>query len=116
MHRPGWRRSDDLTLGTLSRAPLCCAVIAVAALLVAGCGPSVAGSGPTASGAAGTIAAETYCTDKGGALVDRVATWNTNGDPSTWLELAGRLRLCEFEDGSGDFDHQDLGRSHDTIE
>lgn len=35
-------------------------------------------------------------------LVDRVATWNTNGDPSTWLPMAGRLRLCEFEMGSGD--------------
>ena len=35
-------------------------------------------------------------------LVDRVATWNTNGDPSTWLPMAGHIRLCEFEMGAGD--------------
>jgi hypothetical protein len=45
---------------------------------------------------------ETYCTDKGGMLVPRVATWNTNADPSQWLELAGRWTLCEFESGEGD--------------
>jgi hypothetical protein len=49
-----------------------------------------------------TAAAEAYCTEKGGELVDRVATWNTNGDPAARLPLAGRLRLCEFETGTGD--------------
>ena len=35
-------------------------------------------------------------------LVDRTATWNTNADPSQWLQLAGRERFCEFEMGQGD--------------
>jgi putative hemolysin len=48
------------------------------------------------------VAAERYCTDQGGQLVDRIAAWNTNADPSQWLELAGRMRLCEFEMGQGD--------------
>ena len=53
---------------------------------------------PAVSGSAfDAAAAEKYCTDQGGQLVDRVATANTNGDPSTWLHLAGRMRLCEFE-------------------
>jgi putative hemolysin len=47
-------------------------------------------------------AAREYCTDQGGQLVDRVATWNTNGDPSQWVALAGRMTLCEFEMGEGD--------------
>jgi hypothetical protein len=42
-------------------------------------------------------AAEAHCVDQGGLLTDRVATWNTNADPQARLELAGRLRLCEFE-------------------
>ena len=44
-----------------------------------------AGSGaPAASGSrdAEIAAAKTYCTDKGGMLVDRTATWNTNADPA----------------------------------
>jgi hypothetical protein len=49
------------------------------------------------------LAAEAYCVEQGGMLVDRVATWNTNADPPARLKLAGRLRQCEFEsveDGS----------------
>jgi putative hemolysin len=45
--------------------------------------------------------AESYCTSKGGQLVTRVATWNTNADPQAWLQLAGRSEFCEFESGSG---------------
>ena len=41
--------------------------------------------------------AEQYCTDQGGILVPRVATWNTNADPAARLELAGRATFCEFE-------------------
>jgi len=46
-------------------------------------------------------AARQYCTDKGGMLVDRVATWNTNADPAAQLPLAGRMTFCEFESGTG---------------
>jgi len=42
-------------------------------------------------------AAETYCTDKGGKLVVRTATWNTNADESDYLQLANTLTFCEFE-------------------
>ena len=61
----------------------------------------VGASGPpssvSASGSSGQAAAEAYCTEQGGQLVDRIAMSNTNGDPSARLELAGRMRLCEFE-------------------
>ena len=68
--------------------------------------PSTAASAGATGGLAGggfdTAAAEKYCTDQGGMLVDRVATWNANADQSQWLELAGRMRLCEFETAAGD--------------
>jgi hypothetical protein len=47
-------------------------------------------------------AARDYCTSQGGTLVDRVATSNTNGDPSAQLQLGGQVTFCEFEEGSGD--------------
>ena len=89
-------------------------VVVLGVALVAACTASDgsnstgAGSGAPAgspSGSGGgfdTVAAERYCTDQGGQLVDRIAAWNTNADPSQWLELAGRMRLCEFETGQGD--------------
>src|SRR4029077_7445629 len=65
--------------------------------------PNLPAGGPGSSPAAiDTAAAEAYCTSKGGQLVDRGATWNTNADPSAWLPLAGRQRFCEFEMGTGD--------------
>ena len=82
-------------------------VFALGVALVAACSAttSPAPTGATSGGSAAAIdtaAAEKYCTDQGGMLVDRVATWNANADPSAWLELAGRMRLCEFEMGEGD--------------
>ena len=77
-------------------------------LVVAGCSAiattpaSGAPASPSASGSFDEAAAEHYCTDQGGMLVDRTAMWNTNGEPDDRLELAGRLRLCEFESGQGD--------------
>jgi len=81
---------------------------ALAVVAAAGCSAiatspaSGAPASPAASGSFDEAAAERYCTDQGGMLVDRSAMWNTNGDPSDRLELAGRLRLCEFESGQGD--------------
>ena len=85
------------------------ALIASAVILV-GCGttiPSGLPSGPGLGGTASpaptdTAAAEASCTSNGGQLVDRVATWNTNADPTAWLQLGGRQRFCEFESGTGD--------------
>jgi hypothetical protein len=93
------------------------AALLLIAGLVAACGQvSVSGrpSGGEASPSGGSVsasaspdadlaAAKAYCTEKGGMLVDRVATWNTNADPQAWLPLAGRMTLCEFqstEDGN----------------
>ena len=91
------------------------ALFAALGLLAAGCAASTATPTPAAQASAGagtagaggegpgdTPAAEQYCTRKGGMLVDRTATWNTNEDPAAQLALAGHWRLCEFETGTGD--------------
>jgi len=84
------------------------AALSLAGLLlaVAGCAaaatPSAASpGGGGAGGSSGDRASRQYCTDKGGMLVDRVATWNTNADPAAQLPLAGKMTFCEFESGSG---------------
>jgi putative hemolysin len=89
------------------RRPSLMLVAALGVVLVGACSPAAASPSPvpaaTGSAAGSDIAAaEAYCTDQGGMLVDRVATWNVNADSSAWLELAGRMRLCEFESGEGD--------------
>jgi hypothetical protein len=78
--------------------------VLTAVALVAGCADngSVASTatrveGDVAGGSFDVAAAEQYCTDQGGMLVPRVATWNTNADPPQRLELAGRMTFCEFE-------------------
>ena len=80
---------------------------AAAAAFVSGCAAAAspspsAGAGGSATAGGASPAAEAWCTEHAGHLVDRVATWNTNGDPKTWLELAGLMRLCEFEMTAGD--------------
>ena len=80
------------------------ALVLVASALAAACSP--AGSSSPSSSAPGAdegsdAEARQYCTEQGGELVDRIATWNTNADPPQWLELAGRMTFCEFESGEG---------------
>jgi hypothetical protein len=67
-------------------------------------GSAGASGAPAASGSLDEqlAAAKQYCTDKGGMLVDRVATWNTNADPAQWVPFGGQMTLCEFESGEGD--------------
>jgi hypothetical protein len=65
-------------------------------LVPAGCAVGAPSSSP-ASGSFDEAAAASYCTEQGGTVVDRVATFNTNSDQVNWIELAGRLNLCEFE-------------------
>jgi len=90
------------------RGHLLICAMAVAASTVTGCGVGATGSSapPGAASASGggaaDAAARAYCTDKGGTLVDRVATWNTNADPAAQLPLAGHQTFCEFETGQGD--------------
>lgn len=76
-------------------------VVVLGAALVTACGAAAgsprSGAQAPSSGSGDTTAAEKYCTDQGGMLVPRVATWNTNADQSQWLQLAGRETFCEFE-------------------
>ena len=85
-------------------APFHVVALLCGSLLIAGCGLTSPGasSGSDAAGSAAPAAvdfaaAEAHCTEQGGELVDRIATSNTNADPSAQLQLAGRMRLCEFE-------------------
>src|SRR5262249_9849896 len=85
-------------------------VICIIGLALAACGDdsstAATTAGPVTSAAAATTtatggpdpsAAAAYCTDKGGKLVTRIATWNTNGDESQYLPLATTMDFCEFE-------------------
>jgi len=71
---------------------------------VAACSGGASASPPGSGSASGTgdAAARQYCTDKGGMLVDRTATWNANADPAAQLPLAETITFCEFESGQGD--------------
>jgi hypothetical protein len=90
------------------RGYLLIAAMAVAASTVTGCGIGATGSAGASGAAAGAGAgtgdgaSRAYCNGKGGMLVDRVATWNTNADPAAQLPLAGHQTFCEFESGHGD--------------
>jgi putative hemolysin len=42
-------------------------------------------------------AARSVCEETGGQVQERTAAWNTNGEPSTWLMLAGRIELCRYQ-------------------
>jgi putative hemolysin len=72
-----------------------------AALAVASCAGVGASVSPAVTGSA-DAAGQAYCTQQGGKLVERHAVAKTNGDPSTWLRLAGDQTFCEFESGTGD--------------
>jgi len=78
------------------------ASVLLAGVMAVACtsGPGSGASSAAASGG-GDPAARQYCTDKGGMLVDRTATWNTNADRAAQLTLAGRQTFCEFESGTG---------------
>src|SRR5262245_29985412 len=82
-------------------------VVLALTLICAGCAPAATsapstGGSAAPSGSSDDAAARTYCTDKGGMLVERVAVSNTNADPSAQLQLAGAMTFCEFESGTGD--------------
>jgi hypothetical protein len=80
-------------------AGLLLTVLAVAGAACSTPTASSSGSAPPASGGigGGDAAAEAYCTSKGGTVVTRVPTWNTNADPQAWLTLGVPRQLCEFE-------------------
>lgn len=74
------------------------ACVAAVALASSACGAeSNANESPSSIDVTPNRAAEKYCTDQGGTLVTRHAAGNTNGDPTTWIRLAGQVTLCEFE-------------------
>jgi putative hemolysin len=41
--------------------------------------------------------AREYCTSSGGTVQTRRATWNTNADPSDWVDLGRSIELCRFQ-------------------
>lgn len=81
-------------------------------ILVAGCLLSCSAPGtssnahpaPTSTAAPNQASdpSAAYCTQKGGTVVTRYPTYNTNNDPSTWVRMNGALAFCEFaaQDGS----------------
>ena len=76
---------------------------AVIGLVVTACGGAAVASGQATPGANDdAAAAAAYCTEQGGEVVERRATWNTNGDEARWVPLANTIALCEFEMGDGD--------------
>ncbi len=86
---------------------IACAAAACAAVNAAGVpspatSPTLGPLGESPAASASDQDARDYCVDQGGQLVERIATSNTNGDPSAQLPLAGHMTFCEFEDGSGD--------------
>src|SRR5262245_56029962 len=99
-------------LGAMKNRLCSLALLAISALAVGACASVSAASDPSggpststpvsAAPSGGDQDARDYCVAQGGQLVDRVATSNTNGDPSAQLQLAGRMTFCEFEEGSGD--------------
>jgi hypothetical protein len=80
-------------------------VWSVAAVIVASCAGSAgapsASTGASGGATSGDAAARDYCGQQGGKLVERHPVYDTNGDPSSWLRLAGDATLCEFESGTG---------------
>jgi putative hemolysin len=60
---------------------------------------AAAGSAATPSSAAArsTAEQEQYCQRSGGQVQVRAPYWNTNGDRSQWLALAGSATMCRFQ-------------------
>ena len=42
-------------------------------------------------------AAQDYCVSVGGQVQERQATWNTNSDPSQWVDLGRTMEVCRFK-------------------
>ena len=83
--------------------PMICMTLAIAIFLPAA-KPVEAGSAKTVnSDGADLSKAADYCVKKGGEVDDREPYFNTNGDPQSWLRLAGSRQFCKFtskKDGS----------------
>lgn len=57
---------------------------------------SASAGGSTAAGPS-DAALEQYCEQSGGQVQTRSPFWNTNGDQSQWLALAGAATMCRFQ-------------------
>jgi putative hemolysin len=79
------------------------------AIVSAACSTPAASARPPSAGSPGgstgstfdAAEARSYCTTTGGALVTRIATWNTNAGQQAQLRLAGEQQFCEFESSIG---------------
>lgn len=61
-------------------------------------GSSASGSAGGSTGAVPSAAVlEQYCEQSGGLVQSRSPYWNTNGDQSQWLALAGSATMCRFQ-------------------
>jgi putative hemolysin len=60
---------------------------------------ATAGQSPSAvpNGDDDLAAARDYCTSSGGEVQTREATWDTNADPSAWVDLGRSIELCRFQ-------------------
>lgn len=54
-------------------------------------------SGTSSAAAPSEAALEQYCEQSGGQVQTRSPYWNTNGDQSQWLPLAGSATMCRFQ-------------------
>lgn len=57
-----------------------------------------------------TGAAAQYCVQSGGQVINRAPFYGTNGAPSTWLQLMGEKKFCQFTSAT------DGSRIHITLE
>ncbi len=95
-HPRAWRRAGLAAMAIAGAGLAGCSVPPASVVTT----PTISGV-PAGSASIDDASARQYCTDQGGKLVDRQAYWNTNADPAAWLQLAGRMTLCEFESGQG---------------
>lgn len=80
----------------------------VAALAASLAGSVVLAEDPAASPSADLDAAAAYCTQSGGQVQARSATWDTNDDPANWVDLGRTVDLCRFKADDGSRIYVDL--------
>ena len=83
-----WGATMNVRRVSRSRLALCTASLSI---LLAAAPPAAA------SVTYDVDAAQEYCLSVGGQVQERQATWNTNSDPSQWVDLGRTLEVCRFK-------------------
>src|SRR5207247_5430672 len=86
---------EDATETPGANAPTAIAAITVTATVTATVVGGAETVTPAATAGAQSPAAQ-YCTDKGGKVVERYPTYNTNAPQSQWVRLSGSRDFCTF--------------------